>query len=261
MSGDDQRVVAHADAAGTPIVMIHGVGDDAEAWAGVAERLGADRPLVRYTLRGHLPRGRNAPPPYEMGDFVSDVVAIIDDLGAERVVLAGFSLGGLIAQATVLAHPERVAGAVVVGSVADRTPEEQVRVRDRHAEVVARGPYEVAKGSVDRWYTEAHLRAHPDARDRTLERMSRLDPDCYASAYGVLAENDFAGRLHEVRVPVLAIAGEGDIGSPPHMSQYIADHVQHGRAVVVPNVKHSLLQEAPDTIAKELIEFVTVNQL
>jgi len=119
----------------------------------------------------------------------------------------------------------------------------------------------VAKASVDRWYTDAYLARHPDARERTLERMGRLDPDCYASAYGVLAENDFAGQLHRIRVPVLAIAGEGDVGSPPHMSRYIADHVAQGRAVVVPDVKHSLLQEAPDTIAKELIDFVTINQL
>ena len=248
-------------APGIPILMIHGVGDSLDSWAGVADLLPGDRPLVRYTLRGHEVDAPNPPPPYEMADFVADAIGILDRFGFDRAVLAGFSLGGLIAQATALAHPDRVAALIAVGSVADRTEAERERVLERLAEVERLGPYEVAKTSVDRWYTPAYLADHPEAGARTLERMARLDPGCYAAAYRVLATNDFAGRLGEIDVPVLAIAGAGDVGSPPHLSEYIARNVRNGTAVTVPDVKHQLLQETTETVAKEIDRFVRTHEV
>jgi len=59
--------------------------------------------------------------------------------------------------------------------------------------------------------------------------------------------------VHEIQAPTLAIAGEGDIGSPPHMSEYIVNAVADGRLVVIPGVKHDMLNVAPDQIAKEII--------
>ncbi|UOQ59583.1 alpha/beta hydrolase [Leucobacter rhizosphaerae] len=253
--------VSHPDGRGTPIVMIHGVGDSLQSWEEVAGRLDADRPLVRYTLRGHGERGHNAPPPYEMSDFVADLIALLDELGFPRAILAGFSLGGLIAQAATLAHPDRVAGLIVVGSVANRSEAEQQRVLERFREVTASGPLAVARQSVDRWYTPAYLARHPEAREQTLGRMAQLEPECYAAAYRVLATSDFAEHLGAITAPVLAIAGDGDVGSPPHMSKFLARRVQRGSAIVVPGVKHQLLQETPDTIAKEIDQFVRTQEL
>lgn len=253
--------VLHPAAAGIPIVTIHGVGDSLESWSEVAELLPPERPVVLYTLRGHEADRANPAPPYEMADFVADLISLVDSLGYPRVVLAGFSLGGLIAQATALAHPDRVAAVITVGAVAGRSPEEREQVMSRYREVAERGPLEVARRSVDRWYTPGYLAAHPEARERTLARMGRLDPACYAAAYRVLAANDYAERLGSIEVPVLAIAGEGDVGSPPHMSERIAAAVRYGTAVVIPGVKHQLLQETTETVAKEIDRFVRTHEL
>ena len=244
------------DAGGTPLVLIHGVGASPESWSQVLERLPRDRPTLTYTLRGHEIGSGNPAPPYEMDDFVADLIALIDAQGFERVIVVGFSLGGLIAQATALAHPDRVAAVIAIGSVAGRSEEERERVLARYREVVARGPAEVARGSVERWYTPEYLARHPEAGAETLRRMAELDPDCYAAAYRVLAMSDFADELHRLEMPVLAIAGELDVGSPPHMSETIADRVVSGEFLVVPGVKHELLQETPETIAKEIDRFV-----
>lgn len=250
------RLLIAPDAPGLPLVLVHGVGASMESWRGVADRLTTHRPVLMYTLRGHEIDAPNPAPPYSMEDFVSDLIELVDAHGFERVVLAGFSLGGLIAQAAALAHPDRIAGLIVVGSVAGRTDAERERVLERAAVVAARGPYEVAKLSVERWYTPQYLAGHPEAAAETLERMRALDPACYSAAYRVLATSDFAGELHRLRMPVLAIAGAGDVGSPPHMSERIAASVDDGAVVVVPDVKHELLQEATDTIAKEIDRFV-----
>ena len=248
--------LTNAGAPGTPLVLIHGVGASPESWDPVLPFLPKDRPVLRYTLRGHLSDTENIAGPYEMADFVADLITLLDAHGLERVILVGFSLGGLIAQAAALAHPERTEALIAIGSVAGRSDEERERVLARYREVADRGPAEVAKGSVERWYTPEYLAAHPEAGRETLRRMGELDPASYAAAYRVLATTDLVDELPRLRMPVLAIAGEFDVGSPPHMSETIARRVAAGEFVVVPGVKHELLQESPETIAKEIDRFV-----
>jgi pimeloyl-ACP methyl ester carboxylesterase len=64
-----------------------------------------------------LHRGEEvAAPPYTIHDMADDVVAVLDDLGVERVHLAGASLGGLIVRWAAISQPDRVASLTVVMS-------------------------------------------------------------------------------------------------------------------------------------------------
>jgi pimeloyl-ACP methyl ester carboxylesterase len=93
----------------------------------VAERLADRFRILTFDLRGHgrssKVRGR-----YEIDDFVGDVLALADHAGFETFHLAGFSLGGLIAQRLALTHPERLRRLVLLATVAGRTEEERERV-------------------------------------------------------------------------------------------------------------------------------------
>jgi pimeloyl-ACP methyl ester carboxylesterase len=71
--------------------------------------------VIAYDARGH---GRSSPAPsprrYEYGDLGEDLVAVLDQLGIERAVLAGASMGAHTALWLALRAPERVAGLVVI---------------------------------------------------------------------------------------------------------------------------------------------------
>ncbi|GAB3052297.1 alpha/beta fold hydrolase [Sediminivirga luteola] len=240
---------------GVPIVLIHGVSSSADVWAGVLPALPPDRPIVSYDLRGHG-RSPHPPPPWSIDDFVADHLAILDALGIKAADTVGFSLGGLIAQAIAIEHPERVRRLVVAGSIAGRTEEEKERVLARLDRIERLGPYEVAKESVERWFTPEYVAAHPGVHDQVLSRMKELDPVSYAAAYRVLATTDLAAELHRISAPTLAVTGSGDVGSPPHMSERIAATVQQGRSVIIDGAKHSVLQEAPERIAEVIYEHI-----
>ncbi len=115
-----------------PLVCIHGVGSYLEAWDGVAERLEDDFRILTYGLRGHgrssRVRGR-----YEIDDLVGDVLALADHVGFETFNLAGFSLGGLIAQRLALSHPQCLRRLVLLATVSGRTEKERDRVMQRLA--------------------------------------------------------------------------------------------------------------------------------
>jgi 3-oxoadipate enol-lactonase len=248
--------VANPDASGVPLLCIHGVGSSGNAWAGVIEHLPEDRPIVTYDLRGH--GGSDKPlGPYDIDDFVGDALALLDDLAFTTVDVAGFSLGGLIAQGVALTAPQRVRRLVLIASIANRTPEERERVMARYTELNEEGPVAIAERSVERWFTPEYLAEHPEARERTIHQMAALDPQAYSAAYRVLATTDLADRLHEITAPTVAIAGSGDVGSPPHMSEFIAETVADGRLVVIDGVKHNMLTVETDRIGKEINNHVS----
>jgi len=240
---------------GEPLICVHGVGSYLEAWSGVVERLSDRFRILTFDLRGHgrssKVRGR-----YEIDDFVGDVLALADHAGFETFNLAGFSLGGLIAQRLALTHQERIRRLVLLATVAGRTEEERERVAARLAALQAgdRGAHYDA--SLSRWLTEAFQEKNLELIAELRRRNAENDPECYAAAYRVLAQTDFGGLLDQIRIPVLIATGEQDAGSNPRMALYMHERISGSQLHILPGLRHSILTEAPELVAGLMREFL-----
>jgi pimeloyl-ACP methyl ester carboxylesterase len=110
---------AHGDAAGFPIVLLHGFPDDVRAWDAVAPPLAAAgyRVLAPY-LRGYGPTRFLDPATPRMAQqaaIAQDLLDFMDALGLERVGLAGYDWGGRAACITTILAPARVRALVTIG--------------------------------------------------------------------------------------------------------------------------------------------------
>ncbi|WP_186146164.1 alpha/beta fold hydrolase [Burkholderia gladioli] len=237
------------------LVCIHGVGSYLEAWQGAINALGGGFRVLSFDLRGHG-RSERVKGRYEIDDFVGDVLALADHAGFARFDLAGFSLGGLIAQRLALTHPARLRRLVLLATVAGRTAEERARVAERLAALQAgeRGAHYDA--SLSRWLTEDFQARHPALVDELRRRNARNDPDCYAAAYRVLAQTDFGGLIDQIAMPTLIATGECDAGSNPRMARYMHERIPDSRLAILPNLRHSLLNEAPEQVAALMRAFL-----
>ena len=113
-------VKLHAVAAGpkdgSVVVLLHGF---PEFWYGWRKQID---PLAAAGFRVIVPdqRGYNlsskprGAPSYALTELVSDVIAIADQLGQEKIFLAGHDWGAAVAWSTALLHPERIAKLVIV---------------------------------------------------------------------------------------------------------------------------------------------------
>ncbi|WP_293576865.1 alpha/beta fold hydrolase [Phaeobacter sp.] len=246
------------EGSGDPVLLIHGVGSDLESWDGVLAHLSQHRRYIRFDLRGHG-ASRRTPGPYTLAGLADDAVALLDHLGVQTASVIGFSLGGLIAQQIALSHPERLRCVTLVSSVGGRTPEEQDRVNER-AETLARdGALTHLANAVDRWFTPAFVAQHPEVLEARRQKSLQNDPDCYVAAYRVLAGNDLGAELHRVTVPALVMTGENDIGSSPRMSRFMADRIPDAQLHILPDLKHSVLLEAPKHVAGLIEPFLVAN--
>lgn len=94
-------------ASGTPVLLIHGFGADAQSWYPLDRELGRSHPVIRIDLPNH-----GTSPRRRMAGFAAlsrEIVAAFDELHLEQVHLVGHSLGGAAALALADIRPRRIA--------------------------------------------------------------------------------------------------------------------------------------------------------
>lgn len=104
---------------GADVLLIHAGVNDRRSWHHVVERVSPNHRCVAFDQRGF---GETT---YEREDGwspVADALAVLDAAGLRRPVLVGCSMGGQTAIDLALAHPDRVAGLVLIGAAIRGAP-------------------------------------------------------------------------------------------------------------------------------------------
>ncbi|MBB3064516.1 alpha/beta fold hydrolase [Limibacillus halophilus] len=237
------------------MVLVHGVGANLASWDAVAERLVPKFRVLRMDLRGH---GSSSPirERWALGRFAEDVISVLDRESVDGADLVGFSLGGLIAQHLALHWPGRFDRLILLSTVAGRTPEEREKVVGRLAMLREGGITAITGAARERWFTEAFARKHPEKIDARIQEMLANDLESYIEAYRVFGESELASDLHRIPHRTLVMTGENDIGSNTRMARFMHQQIRNSELRVLPELKHSVLVEAPDLIADHLLRFL-----
>ena len=94
------------------VVLLHALGTTAHlSWALALGDLSETHRVITLDQRWHG-RGIRSPR-FLFSDCADDVAAVLDELGIERAIIAGYSMGGAIAQLIWRQHPDKVAGLVL----------------------------------------------------------------------------------------------------------------------------------------------------
>jgi 3-oxoadipate enol-lactonase len=104
------------------LLLLHGLGVSADLnWFRCYDALGRHYRVVAMDHRGHG-RGIRSTRAFRLSDCADDVAALADELGIDRVIPVGYSMGGPIAQLVWRRHPDRVAGLVLCATARSFTP-------------------------------------------------------------------------------------------------------------------------------------------
>jgi pimeloyl-ACP methyl ester carboxylesterase len=102
-----------------PVVLVHSMAGNIAQWSTQLGHLRRTRRTVALDLRGH---GRSDPPKngdYSLTGMAADIGTVVQKLDLEKFVLVGHSMGGGVALAYAGAHPDRVAGLLLVDPIGD----------------------------------------------------------------------------------------------------------------------------------------------
>lgn len=229
---------------GAPVVLLHPLALSSQVWGSFGERLAERFDVIAPDARGHGDSGW-AGEPFTALDLADDVEALLDGLGLQSAHLVGMSMGGSVAIVFAGSRPERVQRLVVADSTAWYGDQAPAVWAERAGRAVATPRPQLVPFQVDRWFTEP-FRAHsPDEVRRVVDIFLRTDSLAHAQASRALGGLDARELAPAITAPTLVLTGEQDYATPPDMGRYVADSVRDGRSIVLKDLRHLSLLEAP----------------
>lgn len=239
---------------GEPVVLAHAIGTDRRMWDEVAAAL-APRRVVRIDARGH--GASPVPPrPYSLDQLAADAVRVLDRLGVARAHWVGLSMGGMVGQAFALSHPGRLARLVIANSTSAYGPEGPANWRARIRAVEEGGLAAIAPAVEARYFSEAFRRERPEEVRKVMGRFLASPVQGYLGCCDAIANLDFSANLPRIGAPTLVIAGSGDVGAPPAMSEAMVRGIPGARLAIIQGAAHLSAVEKPAEFARLLRDFL-----
>lgn len=236
-----------------PLVLLNSVGSTTEMWDPLVGRLAEQCRVIRVDHRGHgASMPSQAQQPCTIADVGADVLAVLDELGLERVHLAGLSLGGMTGMWLAIHHPERVGRLALLCTSAHLPPAQGWL--DRAAAVRSDGMASIVDAVVSRWLTTELAARDPELVARLRAMVSSIDPESYAQCCMAIASMDLRPDLGRIGAPTLVIAGAQDPATPPEHGRLIADAIDGARLEIVDPAAHLATYEQPARVATLLLD-------
>jgi 3-oxoadipate enol-lactonase len=248
----------------TAVLLLHGIGGGQAMWAdeasGTARALAAaGYRAVSIDLPGYGASAALGAPTMEM--LVDGVAAVIAALHAERVVLLGHSMGGMVAQELMAQGGQaarRIDGLVLAcTSAAFGKPDgawQAQFVAERLAPLDAGlGMAGMAQRLVPAMVAGS---ARPEALQTSIDIMSRVPEATYRSALRSIAVFDRREALAALRVPTLMLAAEHDRTAPPDVMRRMAARVAGAEFVCLADAGHIANVEQPEAFNAAVIDFL-----
>lgn len=247
----------HYDDRGEPsapaVVFANSLGTDFRLWDGLLPLLPDGLRIIRYDMRGH---GLSSCPdgPYFMGDLVADAAGLLDHLGVKDCVFVGLSVGGIIAQGLAAERMDLVRAMVISNTAAKiGTPamwEDRIRAATRG------GIDALADATMERWFSKAFRRDHPDLVELWRNMMTRTPLPGFLGVSAAISETDLYTSTARLGLPTLAIAGSEDGSTPPDMVRETCELIKGARFHLIRGAGHLPCVEAPQQYAAILADFL-----
>ena len=199
------------------LVFIHGWSCNSSYFRHQLEHFKAAHRVISVDLRGHGESDRPEAA-YPVSLLAEDVAWLIGELGLDRPVVVGHSLGGLVALEIAAEHPDS-ARAIVMIDPAPLAKPEVVRAALQGLitalEAGDRGP---VREFVARMFPPS---SDPALRDRIVEEMCSAPPQVAANVMRGTLHYDGVAAAGRVRLPALHLAGTPPRNAPQLMSEWL----------------------------------------
>ena len=184
--------------------------------------------------------------------YVEWLRGYIHGRGYADVVLAGHSLGGAIVLTYALKYPDEVKAVIPLGS-GPYFHMDPARLHD--LKLAAEG----SKAQYDEWLGQQAGRSPglpPEVAEHELQTRIAMGPDILRHDLTCCANYNIVDRLHEIRVPTLAVAATDDPYCPPADSHVLAENIPNARAVIIEGPTHWFIIDRPEQTNRVIEEFL-----
>lgn len=242
---------------GHPLLLLTGLGYAIWSWQRQIPEWSRGFRCIAVENRG-TGRSPKPPGPYALEELADDAAEMLD---GRRAHVAGFSMGGYVAQLVALRHPHLVEKLVLIctgtgGPEHVALPDETRAVWEANAH---RTPEEFARAGMPLSFAPGWTDEHPDEFERLLH--ARLEhptpPECWRAQYDACQEFvDRVTPVEEIRAPTLVVHGDADRIVPHENGVALARRIPDARLETFGGAGHLLFLERPERLNPLVAEFL-----
>lgn len=234
------------------VVFLHGYAGMADMWRPVLGRLPADCHAIALDMRGS--GGSDKPPSgYTIDAFTRDLTLVVEALALPPFVLVGHSMGGAVGLSYALDQPEHLRGLVLVNPA----PADGAFHSDpdtlAHAAAAMAGNPALLRAFCDA-ITERDVA--PDIIQAAYQHAAAMTPEYLRECVESMLAFDVAGRLPDLQVPALVVAGDCDRQVPLERSLRTFRAIPNARLQVFQRVGHAPQIEVTEAFVEVLVDFL-----
>lgn len=238
------------------VLFLHGIGGNRDSFAADLPRLAK----VWRALAWDMPGYGASPPilPLTFEALAQAVIAVLDAERADKAVLVGHSLGGMIAQETAARFPQRVSGLVLFATSAAFGGKDDAFKTEFLAQRLA--PLNAGKKmpEIAEDLTKCLFGSNPPeaARRRAIASMGAIPGASYRAALECIVTFDRRDDLARIACPALALAAEHDKLAPPRTMERMAERIPGAAYRCIAGAGHLANFEQPAAFAAVIDEFL-----
>lgn len=242
------------------IVLINGLADDLESWGfQVPAFLEAGYRVLSFDNRGIGASDKPAGP-FTSRMLADDAKALVDTLGVTDFHLMGVSMGGMVSQEYAINYGSDLRSVTLACTYGVADPFCQAMFA-MWADLARAIDVPFVMRDVMLWaFTGPFFEERPGDAAEFADALASLEMpiEAYLSQLNVIQKHDAFGRLGDIDVPTLVLAGEEDILIPVRLSQRLHEALPGSDWATVPG-GHACLWEAPDPFNSTFLDFVRKN--
>jgi 3-oxoadipate enol-lactonase len=229
------------------LVLLHSMALDRAVWDDLVPYVADRFDVIAVDLPGH-----GASPGHEemtiesMADAVAETIRALE---AGPALVAGLSLGGCVAQALALHHPELVRGLALIdttcwyGEQAAQNWAERAR-KGKEVGMAALVDFQVA-----RWFTNEFIQQSPSVTERVGDVWAKMDVDQFAATCKAMGDVDLRDQIGQIAVPTTIIVGAEDRATDITHAKAMKERIPGATLHVIESCAHLSPVERPEDVA------------
>ncbi len=237
---------------GTRMLLIHGVGMNADYWGNLLEPLSPHFELTVIDMPGH---GESSPCVIQSPSLQHYTDSIASMIRTPTIV-AGHSMGALIALDLAVRYQNNISGIAVLNGIYRRSEAAIKAVKSRVTEL-EENPKTDPQDTLNRWFGERPQGELAQASTQCRQWLQAIEPTQYINAYRAFAHADAPDdqAIAGIRCPALFMTGELEPNSTPAMSQAMCALVSGALCHIVKDAKHMMSMTHGEQVTNALIQY------
>ncbi|HBP6729759.1 TPA: alpha/beta hydrolase [Pseudomonas aeruginosa] len=240
---------------GPAVLFCHGALMDSSMFVRQIDHLKARYRCIAYDLRPLQLAS------YSLSDLVDDCLSRMEELGIRRFVLAGLSMGGFLGIELARRSPERLAGLVLMDTMAtDYNTEERAVFTEMFEPLDADGmlPASFINSFVPVIFSQKAEDEQPELVARWTHKWASLPARSILNEHRAwVAKEDYVPWLPEIEIPTLILHGLQDRGILFHHAEVLRSGIPGATLVAFQDSGHAITEEVPEQVNQALLDFLS----